>query len=420
MGYLANLKKRWADMGGVRKLAVLSALVLLVLTFAAGLLRREVIDGNVYFCGVSIGGLSRAEAAKIVSEKIEEMQSGSIVFVAGRREVRVEARDIELVVDKVFVEKQLEKLTEKKPAFVPGFFWRLGPRTVMAASAQIGNSRPTEVLERIARELSCPPEGTRYGFKGRDLVILLPEPGQVVTPEDVRQALAGVEGPRITVRYTEIPAPPPTDLPELTLLAEWSTRYDPEEKDRTVNLVLSARAVHGTVLKPGEVFSFNETVGPRTAERGYRYAPVVVGDHMEPDIGGGICQVSTTLFNAAALAGMEFREWRNHGIPVKYADPGRDAGVAWGYMDLRIRNNLSGPVVFGVWVEDGMVVARVYGPPSRYHYELLPVVVAEHPEEGKRPGLVVETYRLKKEGSTVVSREFLKTCVYIPSAEEGK
>lgn len=420
VGYLASLKKRWVDLKGIRKVAVLSVVVLLVLTFAAGLLRREIIGGNVYFCGVSIGGLPRTEAAKIVSEKIQEMQSGSIVFVAGRREVQVGAREIDLVVDKAFVEKELEKLTQKKPALVPGFLWRLGPRTVMAAPARIGDSHSTDVLEQIARALSCPPEGTRYGFDGRRLVILPPEPGQVVTAEDVRRALAGVEGPRITVAYTEIPAPPRVDLPALELLAEWSTRYDPAEADRTVNLVLSARAIHGTVLQPGELFSFNETVGPRTAERGYRYAPVVVGDHLEPDIGGGICQVSTTLFNAAALAGMEFREWRTHGIPVKYADPGRDAAVAWGYMDLKIRNNLSGPVVFGVWVEDGVVLARVYGPPSEYDYELLPVVVAERPEPGKRPGLVVETYRLKKTGNSVVSRELLKTCVYVPSVEEGK
>jgi vancomycin resistance protein YoaR len=92
-----------------------------------------------------------------------------------------------------------------------------------------------------------------------------------------------------------------------------------------------------------------------------------------------------------------------------------DAAVAWDYLDLKVKNSTDGLVVFGAWVEDGQVTVRVFGKPDGCTYEIEPVTVAEYPSPGKRPGLVVETYRVKKVGGEVVERTLLMRNTYQPS-----
>ena len=117
--------------------------------------------------------------------------------------------------------------------------------------------------------------------------------------------------------------------------------------------------------------------------------------------------MTTTLFDAAAIAGLEFPEVHAHGIPVVYVAPGTDAAVAWNYLDLKIRNTTDGPVVFGAWVEDGQVAVRVFGKRLDKTYELLPVTIATYPEPEKEPGLLVETWRVEKSGGQEVGRKML-------------
>lgn len=377
--------------------------------------RHEVVVGDVWALGVSLGGMPRAEALDAVRERVREIEEGPITLVAGSRSVEVNPREIGLVLDESAVLRSLEGYVSSRPRVMPAFLARLGGREVMAAPATVSLAGSKEVLTRIAAELSAEPRGSRYGFSGRDLEVLPPSAGQIVTEEAVEEALRGITSTRVEVPYTAIAAPEAEELPDLQLIGEYSTPYDVEDTDRNVNLSLAAKAVHGKMLRPGEVYSFNREAGERTEEKGYRYANVVVGDHLEPGLAGGICQVTTTLFDAAAFAGLDFPSVTAHGIPVDYVPPGMDAAVAWDYLDLKIKNNTDGPVVFGAWVEDGQVTVRVFGKPSGYTYELEPVTVAEYPSPGKRPGLLVETYRIKRTAGTEVERTLIMRSIYQPS-----
>ncbi|KJS14592.1 MAG: hypothetical protein VR69_17025 [Peptococcaceae bacterium BRH_c4b] len=124
------------------------------------------------------------------------------------------------------------------------------------------------------------------------------------------------------------------------LIGYYNTEFDPKRLDRTYNIVLAGRALDGVLLKPGEEFSFNGVVGSIDRENGYKKATVIIGNKLMDDYGGGVCQVTTTLYNAGLLAGVEVLEHHNHSIPVSYAKPGLDATIAQeGAKDFRFRNS---------------------------------------------------------------------------------
>ncbi len=118
---------------------------------------------------------------------------------------------------------------------------------------------------------------------------------------------------------------------------------------RVQNIILSTESINNTLLLPEEVISFNETVGPPTAERGYQLAPIIVGGEVVPGYGGGICQTATTLYNAALKAELEIVERHRHTMPIDYVAPGMDATIAYGSLDLKIRNNRSTPIIIKGW-----------------------------------------------------------------------
>jgi vancomycin resistance protein VanW len=127
-------------------------------------------------------------------------------------------------------------------------------------------------------------------------------------------------------------------------LAAYTTSLSGRSAGQIANAVEAARALDGAVVLPGAEFSFNRRVGPWTADRGYRRAPVSYDGELTLAVGGGVCQVSTTLYGAALVGGMEIAERHRHFWPATYARPGMDAAVAFPSIDLRFRNPLPEPV----------------------------------------------------------------------------
>jgi|YNPNPStandDraft_1061719.scaffolds.fasta_scaffold00397_22 vancomycin resistance protein YoaR len=146
-----------------------------------------------------------------------------------------------------------------------------------------------------------------------------------------------------------------------TQLASFTTHFHPSQRDRTHNLVLAARALNGLAIMPGEEFSYNKVIGPRLASRGFRDAPIFVKGKLEPGLGGGVCQVSSTLYNAVLLAGLEIVERSRHARTVPYVAPGRDATVVYGLKDFRFRNNNPRPIGLVATINGGALTVSVYG-----------------------------------------------------------
>ncbi len=150
------------------------------------------------------------------------------------------------------------------------------------------------------------------------------------------------------------------EKPKNILLATATTSYNPKETNRTQNLLLSTEAIHGTVLKPNQTFSFNRIVGERTAKKGYKTAIVYSGKKKVPGIGGGICQVSTTTYQSARKAGLKITERHTHSLPVPYASSSNDATVAWGYLDLKFVNNTGASIYFVGKMKGGKLTIEIW------------------------------------------------------------
>jgi vancomycin resistance protein YoaR len=151
-------------------------------------------------------------------------------------------------------------------------------------------------------------------------------------------------------------------------LGNYTTYYKAGNKERTTNIQLSSESINSTVVFPGETFSFNEVVGERTEEKGYMKAPVIVKGEFTEDIGGGICQVSSTLFNAVDIEGIQIEERYAHSREVPYVPPGRDATVSWWGPDFVFKNMYNEPVLIRSKAEDGKVTVSVHSSDSAEHF----------------------------------------------------
>lgn len=140
----------------------------------------------------------------------------------------------------------------------------------------------------------------------------------------------------------------------------YTTYFNTNNKNRVTNISLSSLAINNYVVFPGEVFSFNKVVGKRTREKGYLEAPVIVRGELSEGIGGGICQVSSTLFNAVDRAGLHIVQRYSHSRQVPYVPPGRDATVSWYGPDFRFQNRYPYPVLIRAQSQFGRVTIMVY------------------------------------------------------------
>jgi vancomycin resistance protein YoaR len=192
------------------------------------------------------------------------------------------------------------------------------------------------------------------------------------------------------------------------LLAAFSTPYDANIRGRTNNLRMSAKLVDGTIVPAGAIFSANQSIGPRTAAAGWREAKMFVDGQVVDGVGAGICQCSTTIYNAALLAGLPIVERHPHSFRVTYAPASRDAAIYWGQKDMRFRNNTNGPIYVQTFLRGGRFYARLYGtqaPPSNVRVESRVLSRAN--------GTRSEAYRVRQTSSGTI-RERLSRDYYKP------
>lgn len=170
---------------------------------------------------------------------------------------------------------------------------------------------------------------------------------------------------RIDVTVVDIPAAVPTEsLKTLAfdgVIGEFTTKFNVNDKNRTVNLMAASSKMDKSVLKPGDTLSFNDTIGPRTAETGFKDAYIVINNEYVQGIGGGICQVSSTLYSAAVLANLSIVERAPHAVAVAYIPLGQDATVNYPNLDLKLRNDMQSLIYIRSEVKSGSLTVRLYG-----------------------------------------------------------
>ncbi|MBO8129240.1 MAG: VanW family protein [Peptococcaceae bacterium] len=141
------------------------------------------------------------------------------------------------------------------------------------------------------------------------------------------------------------------------------------------NVARAADLLAGTVVNPGEIFSMNTAIGPYTKERGFREGPTYMGNQVVKTIGGGVCKVSTTLYNVAILANLKIIERHCHGMMVPYVPPGQDATVSYGNRDFKFQNNTEHPIIIWADTKGNTLYIAFYGrsrpPKVKWHHKIL-------------------------------------------------
>lgn len=292
-------------------------------------------------------------------------------------------------------------------------------------------------MDKVYSEIHCEPQDAYFELEpykiypdvdGVDLVISLEEAKKQITGEAQEyQFDLKITKANKTIKDLGTEAFP-------YLISSFSTRYDASNTNRSTNLRIAAEKINGTVLLPGEVFSYNKTVGKRTVEEGYKDAKIYADGGVVDGLAGGICQISSTLYNAVLLANLEIVERRNHSFTTSYVAAGRDATVVWGTIDFQFKNSRNYPIKIEASVKNGVAEFKMHGMQEEQEYEIniIPKTTASIPyattqvidsslapgqqvvSQAGHLGYKVTTYIVKKLNGVEVSREILSNDTYQP------
>ncbi len=207
------------------------------------------------------------------------------------------------------------------------------------------------------------------------------------------------------------------------IISTYTTYFNRSQSNRVCNIKLAAQKLNGTVVMPKEVFSFNKIVGARLKGRGYKKATEIINGERVKGVGGGVCQVSSTLYNTVLLANLKIVERRHHSQPVGYIPLGRGATVYYGQIDFKFKNNTESPVVILAKIINNQLTISLLGRDSGEQVE----IITSNPEIIKkkvivktdnslsvgdkrivcqgRDGIKVKVQRIVKRGDKIIKKE---------------
>ncbi len=278
----------------------------------------------------------------------------------------------------------------------------------------------------------------QFVYVGGNVEISQEVDGIELDRKDAEEKLKGFKAGSKPVKVKLIVTPAEVTKQQLSgklfadVLGQYTTNYNTGQVNRSINVELAAKHINGKVLLPDEVFSYNETVGPRTAERGFKAASVYVGSTVESGLGGGICQTCSTLYPAVLYADLEVVERSNHSLEVSYVPLGMDATVAWGSLDFKFKNSTTYPVKIQSSYGGGKVTISILGTKENKNKKVeivtertsyIPFTTKDVPDPALLPGERVEqnagfngstynTYKVYYENGVEVERKYIGRSVY--------
>ena len=233
---------------------------------------------------------------------------------------------------------------------------------------------PGEIdIEKIKNEVYKEPKNASYDKSKSKLTVHSNGIELAVSIDEAKEVLKN--------RQEEYELPLKITKPEITtdmlgedafpdVLGSFSTRYDASNKNRATNIELAAEAINGKILMPGEVFSFNGIVGNTTPAKGYKLAGAYSAGELVENYGGGVCQVSSTIYNVALYANLGIVERYNHSAVVSYVDPGRDATISYGSRDFKFKNNREYAIKLNARGTNGILEIEIRGIFEKEEYEI--------------------------------------------------
>ena len=422
----------------------------------ADILARDTIAQGVLVDGVHVGGMTRAQAQQALARDFEEsagklhmtVQVDGQTWIITPKELPF-MRNTKAVLDTAFAigrQGSVETIASRTTPFE--YRYQHVYHTVstpVSLYTQVTYDTATVrslvgIIEANLNREAVDAQVATFDFANRAFTFTQDRAGARVDGDDlynkIVEALNRKEFNAVITASTQ-PITPRVTKAELmnsfSLISSYTTETT-SNANRNTNIDLAARAISGKVVMPGETFSFNQATGQRTAEKGYKMAAAIAGGTTVDEIGGGVCQVSSTLFNAAAMADMTILTRHPHTWPSNYVEKGRDATVNWPNLDFSFRNDRTSPLFIVAWYQQRKCTVELYGaslgagqsidlatkvlyamePPDEPLYEQNPNLEPGTVQEKKkaRTGYMVETYKVRKKNGKEVRRELLCTSNY--------
>lgn len=409
---------------------------------------QDRIFEGVQVNGVNLGNMTKEEASKALTEKFNKDIKNKKMVLKHEGE--------SFTIDYNFLKAHYDVNSAVNEAYSYGKSGSLFTKTInrwklktskhdIKLNFTADTSSVSQEIKKISSKLNTDPVDARLSFEGGKFNVLSDKPGKKVNEEKLSELIKTSIKPSGNEDSIEIPVETAEARVKSDMLSKvttkvsgFTTSFKLSDPNRTGNIKIAAKSLDGTVILPGEVFSMNETLGPRVKSQGYKEAPVIVNGTLQPGLAGGICQVSSTLYNTALFANLQIVERRPHGLKVGYVDAGRDATISGDVIDLKFKNTYSAPLYIQAVVNGASISVNMYGPNENAGqrvevysevYEKIEPKITEIKdptlEEGKKvvevkpaQGYKARTYRKVYQDGKLVKNELLSRDTY--KATDGK
>ena len=424
-----------------KRILYITSIVMLAFVFLfVGLMciqiKSDNIAKNTYVEDINIGGLTKEEAKLKISE-IYKTEDIYVKYDENQWSIKPENIDLTIDIDKTIQESyDLNRKENIIQNILKTIKTNFGERNDVNIDIVYNEEKINKELEQIAKEINIDVKDASIKV-GSNISVTKEVIGKNV---DIKKSIEELKlyinkekkDIQLVVETIE-PKIKESELKQInTVLGRFSTQFNSSVPGRTTNVKLATNRTSDILIMPGETFSFNQNTLKRTKANGYQDAPVIVQGVIQEGIGGGVCQVSSTIYNSVLYAGLEIVNVRNHSIPSSYIEKGRDAVVVDNAIDFVFRNNLEHPIYLKNYVSGGTIVCQVYGASSdkkkidittsidqRLEAPIKKVDDASLPKgeekvlEKARDGYTVSTYRIYKDtNGKVIKKEKVATSYY--------
>lgn len=345
---------------------ILSSILILTFGFSYMQINNDKIAKNTYVKNIDVGNLSKEDAKKKI---LSEYKIDTITFKYNDKIWRINHNDIDTNYD---IDKTIDnayKVNRDKNIFVniiDTLKSTFGIKNYINVVVDCDEAKVTSELEKISEEVNVSMKDAKLNVLDNSIEISQDKAGLQVdissTIANLKKSLQkGLFEESLVVTKVE-PKIKKEDLKDInTLLGSYQTTLSDVSPGRIENIKIATERTSGVLLMPGEEFSYNKHTGLRTVKNGYKNATVIVSGEAVQGVGGGVCQVSTTLYNAVLYAGLDIVKVSNHSIPSSYVDKGRDAVVSDSGLDFVFKNDYDQPVYIKNYYNNGVITCQVYG-----------------------------------------------------------
>jgi vancomycin resistance protein YoaR len=362
------------DSKKLRRVVMVFAALLAVLA-SAFMILAYYYTGDTIRKGISIeetdvSWLSADDARQLVSTRLMESIPGKkIVLVYGQRKWEVDLEEIEYsfkvddAVQKAFYTGRDGSIFHK--VYNSILISRNGKQFEVEES--FNRKKLRKILESIKKECDSTAKNAEMVYNNGKFTF---KRERVYRNLDIDRSLELVENQLLNRDFSEAGLIVEEKKPEITydkikvidsVLSSFSTKFNRSDINRTDNIKLACSRINNRLLMPGETFSMNSMLGPRTHENGYKQAPIIFKNELVPGTGGGVCQVSSTLYNSVLLAGLDVTEREHHSMTLSYISPGRDATITEDSIDFKFVNNLEHPICISARVSGNTLDISILG-----------------------------------------------------------